>query len=215
MKYTTILLDLDGTLLNTLEDLTDAINHVLDIYNQPLHTLDEVKKMVGNGLGKLAERAVSDSFDKNNFDAFFKEFVSYYNTHNLIKTGPYPKVLDTIKALDQKQVKLAIVTNKGQTASDSLLQDFFYPSVKVIIGDDGKRAHKPASDGVDEALRALGVKDKTKVLYVGDSEVDALTGINAGLDYILCTYGFRDMDVLEKYNPVAYIDSFDKLLEYV
>ncbi len=215
MKYTTILLDLDGTLLNTLEDLTDAINHELAIYNQPLHTVDEVRKMVGNGLGKLAERAVSDSFDKNNFDNFFKDFVSYYNSHNLIKTGPYTKVLDTIKALSLMDIKLAIVTNKGQTASDSLLQDFFYPWVKVIIGDDGKRAHKPASDGVNEALLSLGVTDKSKVLYVGDSEVDAQTGINAGLDYILCTYGFRDMDVLEQYNPVAYIDSFDKLLNYV
>ncbi len=107
---------------------------------------------------------------------------------------------------------MAIVTNKGQTASDSLLKDYFYPGIKVIIGDNGKHARKPDPEPINLALKALNITDKTKVLYVGDSDVDAATAINSNLDYVLCTYGFRDKEELEKFNPVAFIDSFDELL---
>ena len=215
MKYTTILLDLDGTLLNTLEDLKDSMNYMLAKYNQPLRSLEEIRLFVGNGLRKLAERAISDSFDMGQFETFLAEFIAYYNDHNLIKTAPYPRVIETTKELSQRGVKLAIVTNKAQEASESLLEDFFYPHIQVVVGDGGGRAHKPAPDNVDEALKQLSVSDKSKVLYVGDSEVDAQTGENSNLDYILCTYGFRDMNVLKEYSPIAFIDSFDKLLDYI
>lgn len=215
MKYDTILFDLDGTLLYTLEDLTDSINYMLAKYDFPTHSIDDVRRFVGNGLRMLVVRALPMGEDYEHFDEFFKEFVDYYNTHNLIKTKPYDGIMETIKELSDMGIKMAIVTNKGQTASESLLNDFFKPNINIVIGDNGKHERKPDPAPVNMALNALGVTDKSRVLYVGDSEVDAATGENAGLDYVLCTYGFRDMDVLSKFKPVAFIDNIRKLIDIV
>ena len=215
MKYDTILFDLDGTLLYTLEDLTDSINYMLDKYGFPTHSIDDVRRFVGNGLRMLVVRALPMGEDYEHFDEFFKEFVDYYNTHNLIKTKPYDGIIETTKELSDMGIKMAIVTNKGQTASESLLNDFFKPNINIVIGDNGKHERKPDPAPVNMALNALGVTDKSRVLYVGDSEVDAATGENSGLDYVLCTYGFRDMDVLSKFKPVAFIDNIRKLIDIV
>ena len=215
MKYDTILFDLDGTLLYTLEDLTDSINYMLAKYGFPTHSIDDVRRFVGNGLRMLVVRALPMGEDYEHFDEFFKDFVDYYNTHNLIKTKPYDGIMETTKELSDMGIKMAIVTNKGQTASESLLEDFFKPNINIVIGDDGKHERKPDPAPVNMALNALGVTDKSRVLYVGDSEVDAATGENAGLDYVLCTYGFRDMDVLSKFKPVAFIDNIRKLIDIV
>lgn len=215
MRYDTILFDLDGTLLYTLEDLTDSINYMLAKYHFPTHSIDDVRRFVGNGLRMLVVRALPMGEDYEHFDEFFKEFVDYYNTHNLIKTKPYDGIMETTKKLSDMGIKMAIVTNKGQTASESLLNDFFKPNINIVIGDNGKHERKPDPAPVNMALNALGVTDKSRVLYVGDSEVDAATGENAGLDYVLCTYGFRDMDVLSKFKPVAYIDNIRKLIDIV
>lgn len=215
MKYDTILFDLDGTLLYTLEDLTDSINYMLAKYDFPTHSIDDVRRFVGNGLRMLVVRALPMGEAYEHFDEFFKEFVDYYNTHNLIKTKPYDGIMETTKELSNMGIKMAIVTNKGQTASESLLNDFFKPNINIVIGDNGKHERKPDPAPVNMALNALGVTDKSRVLYVGDSEVDAATGENAGLDYVLCTYGFRDMDVLSKFKPVAFIDNIRKLIDIV
>lgn len=215
MKYDTILFDLDGTLLYTLEDLTDSINYMLAKYDFPTHSIDDVRRFVGNGLRMLVVRALPMGEAYEHFDEFFKEFVDYYNTHNLIKTKPYDGIMETTKELSDMGIKMAIVTNKGQTASESLLNDFFKPNINIVIGDNGKHERKPDPAPVNMALNALGVTDKSRVLYVGDSEVDAATGENSGLDYVLCTYGFRDMDVLSKFKPVAFIDNIRKLIDIV
>ena len=215
MRYDTILFDLDGTLLYTLEDLTDSINYMLAKYDFPTHSIDDVRRFVGNGLRMLVVRALPMGEDYEHFDEFFKEFVDYYNTHNLIKTKPYDGIMETTKELSDMGIKMAIVTNKGQTDSESLLNDFFKPNINIVIGDNGKHERKPDPAPVNMALNALGVTDKSRVLYVVDSEVDAATGENAGLDYVLCTYGFRDMDVLSKFKPVAFIDNIRKLIDIV
>lgn len=212
MTYDTILFDLDGTLLYTLEDLTDSINYMLDKYGFPTHSIDNVRRFVGNGLRKLVERALPEGADYENFEEFLEEFIEYYNFHNLIKTKPYDGVIETIEKLAAKGIKMAIVTNKGQTASDSLIEDFFAPHITIVVGDDGIHKRKPDPEPIEIALNKLGVTDKSKVLYVGDSEVDATTAENAGLDYILCTYGFRDMEDLEVFKPVKYINNFSDLL---
>ena len=215
MRYDCILFDLDGTLLNTLDDLADSLNYTLIKYNMPTRTLDEVRRFVGNGLPKLVERAIPEGRENPQYQAFLKEFVEYYNCHNMIKTGPYPGIMDCVARLKQAGLKMAIVTNKGQTASDSLLQAMFYPTIELVIGDDGKRRHKPESDGVEAALQALEVVDKSRVLYVGDSEVDAQTGINSGIDFVLCSWGFRDRADLEQYKPLAFIDDINQLCSII
>ena len=213
MKYEAILFDLDGTLLYTLEDLTDSINYMLDKYGFETHSIDDVRRFVGNGLRKLVERALPQGAEYEHFEEFLKEFIEYYNCHNLIKTKPYEGVIETTEKLRLSNKKMAIVTNKGQTASDSLIDDFFAPHITIVVGDDGIHKRKPDPEPIEIALNKLGITDKSKVLYVGDSEVDAATAENAGLDYVLCTYGFRDMEVLEKFNPIAYINQFSELLD--
>ena len=212
MKYDTILFDLDGTLLYTLEDLTDSINYMLKEYGLPTHSIDAVRGFVGNGLGKLVERALPDGRNYEKYNEFFNKFVAYYNTHNLIKTKPYDGILETTKKLSEMGLKMAIVTNKGQTASESLLEDFFKPYINIVVGDNGIHKRKPDPEPINIALDLLNVTDKSKVLYVGDSEVDAATAENSGLDYVLCTYGFRDMDILSQFHPVAYVDTIQDLL---
>ena len=110
---------------------------------------------------------------------------------------------------------MAIVTNKGQTASDSLIDDFFAPNINIVVGDDGIHKRKPDPEPIEIALKKLGITDKSKVLYVGDSEVDAATAENAGLDYILCTYGFRDMEDLKDFKPIAFIDKFEDIIDLI
>ena len=215
MKYNTILFDLDGTLLYTLEDLADSINYMLAKYNLPTHSIDDVRRFVGNGLRMLVVRALPNGEDYELFDQFLKEFIEYYNCHNLIKTKPYEGVLETTAKLKELGIKMAIVTNKGQTASESLLENFFKPNINIVVGDDGKHARKPDSEPIQIALDKLGVTDKSKVLYLGDSEVDAATAENAGLDYVLCTYGFRDMKDLQSFQPIAYIDNIRKILDII
>lgn len=215
MKYDTILFDLDGTLLYTLEDLTDSINHTLTEYGLPTHPIENVRRFVGNGLRMLVIRALPDGENYEKFDQFFSDFVNYYNGHNRIKTKPYAGVLETTKELSEMGIKMAIVTNKGQTASNSLLDDFFKPYINIAIGDDGTHKRKPDPEPINIALEALNVKDKSTVLYIGDSDVDADTAINSGLDYILCTYGFRDMEDLQDFKPVAFIDSISKIKDYL
>lgn len=213
MKYNTILFDLDGTLLYTLEDLTDSLNHTLALYHKETHPIENVRRFVGNGLKKLVERALPLGLDDPLFDDIFKDFVAYYNTHNQIKTRPYDGVIETTEKLSEIGIQMAIVTNKGQTASNMLLKDYFYPHIKTIIGDNGIHKRKPDPEPIYLAMEALDISDKSSVLYVGDSDVDATTAINSGLDYVLCTYGFRDKSELEQFNPICYIDHFNQILE--
>ncbi|SDB08262.1 phosphoglycolate phosphatase [Pseudobutyrivibrio sp. YE44] len=215
MKYNTILFDLDGTLLYTLEDLADSINYMLAKYNLPTHSIDDVRRFVGNGLRKLVERALPEGENYEHFEEFLKEFIEYYNCHNRIKTRPYEGVLETTEKLAALNIKMAIVTNKGQTASDSLIDEFFAPSITIVIGDDGNHKRKPDPEPIEIALQKLGVTDKSKVLYIGDSEVDAATAENAGLDYVLCTFGFRTAKELSTFHPVAYVDSFAEILSII
>jgi len=215
MKYNTILFDLDGTLLYTLEDLSDSLNHVLAKYNLPTHSIEEVRSFVGNGLKKLVIRALPEGEGYSRFQEFLDEYIAYYTSHNRIKTAPYEGVIETTKELADKGIKMAIVTNKGQAASDSLMNDFFAPHIDIVVGDDGNHKRKPDPEPINIALDKLGITDKSKVLYVGDSEVDATTAENAGLDYVLCTYGFRDMDVLKQFHPIAFIDKITKLQDLI
>ncbi len=215
MKYDTILFDLDGTLLYTLEDLTDGINHTLKEYGLPTHPIESVRRFVGNGLKMLAIHALPEGESYEKFDQFFKDFVNYYNGHNRIKTKPYPGITETTEKLASMGIKMAIVTNKGQTATNSLMDDYFKPHITIAIGDDGKHARKPDPEPINMAMDALGITDKSRVLYVGDSDVDATTAENSGLDYVLCTYGFRDMDDLKDFKPVAFIDNIEELLSVI
>ncbi|MEE0105452.1 MAG: HAD family hydrolase [Lachnospiraceae bacterium] len=219
MKYDIVLFDLDGTLLNTLEDLADSVNYVMDQMGYPLHSLEDIRKFVGNGIRTLMIKATPQGEENPRFEEGFAMFKAYYLTHNQIKTRPYDGVMELLHDYEKEDVPMAIVTNKNQESVDVLVRDVFRNHVRVAVGDNGVRARKPAADPVEEALRrlrqiyadqawarmggdeALTEADwlewiKPHVLYVGDSEVDAATAENAGVDCALCAWGFREEAML-------------------
>lgn len=189
-KITTVIFDMDGTLLNTLEDITDSVNVILGRYDLPLRTIDEIRHMVGNGAVYLMERAVTGGKEHPEFDRILEEYQEYYEEHCNIKTGPYKHIPELLKGLKEKGYKMAIVSNKPMGAVKELTKIYFGDYVDVAIGvADGLR-RKPYPDECLAAMEELG-SSKEETIYVGDSEVDHKTAMNTGLGCISCLWGFR------------------------
>lgn len=215
MKYHTILFDLDGTLLNTLEDLTDAVNYVMDAYGFPEHSIGDVRCFVGNGIRVLMQRAIPEGEENPQFDEAFELFKRYYLAHNKVKTRPYDGIMELLGELKKRGVHMAIVSNKNQPTVEALCEEEFQGLISVAVGDGEGRARKPAPDGPMEAIRRLGLSGTEGVLYVGDSEVDAQTAKNAGLGCVLVTWGFRTRQEMAPYSAFPFIDRPEELLEFV
>ena len=210
--YDTVIFDLDGTLLDTLEDLADAVNAIMRIYGFPERTLEEVRKFVGNGIRRLMELAVPEGVCGELFEQVFEEFRTYYTAHCQVKTKAYAGVMPLLAQLKTQGISMAIVSNKNHGAVVELNDIYFKEHISVAIGQRDGIRKKPAPDTVFEALRMLG-KEKAHALYVGDSEVDFMTAENAGMDCVLVRWGFRTEEELSAYNPVAMIDQPMQLLE--
>ncbi len=207
----TIIFDLDGTLLNTLEDLTDSVNYALDQFKLPPRDISEIRRFVGNGANKLIERAVGKRLDDAARQECLKIFKAHYRENMNNKTRPYDDVLDLIRQLLEKGYRLAIVSNKFDKAVKGLNVSYFEGLFPVAIGESETVAPKPAPDSVFEALRQLD-SDTSKAIYVGDSDVDVRTAKNAGLPCIGVTWGFRDRDLLVSEGADEIIDSPKELL---
>lgn len=212
MEYTNIIFDLDGTLLNTLEDLTDGVNHVIKMYGYEPYSQPDIKSFVGNGIMKLMERAVPGGKDNDKFDEMYNEFKAYYTKHCIIKTRPYDGIIKLLESLDRAGYGLAIVSNKNDAAVKELAKHFFGDYINTAIGQSEITRKKPAPDTVYEAMKAL---PKGEALYVGDSEVDKMTADNAGTDCVLVSWGFRDKNMLEGLSADAVIDSPMQLMEFL
>lgn len=210
--YDTVIFDLDGTLLNTLEDLADAVNYVMRQHGYPERTLEEVRLFVGNGIRKLMERAVPDSVQGTAFETVFEEFREYYTDHCQIKTGVYDGIMELLDILDRKGCAMAVVSNKNHAAVCELNHIYFEKYMKTAIGQREGVRKKPAPDTVYEALKALG-SVKEKALYVGDSDVDFATAENAGMDCVLVSWGFRTREELKDCRPKAVIEKPMELLD--
>ena len=212
--YNTFIFDLDGTLLNTLDDLAASVNYALRTHGMPERTLDEVRSFVGNGVRLLMERAIPEGSANPRFEETFATFRAYYMEHSLDTTRPYDGIPEMIHALKQRGCRLAVVSNKFYAATQELIRHFF-PEITVAIGEheaEGIRK-KPAPDTVFEALRQLGV-GKEKAVYVGDSDVDLQTAHNSGLPCISVLWGFRDHDFLLAHGATTFISRPEKLLSY-
>jgi len=196
-KYDTIIFDLDGTLLNTLEDLTDSVNYALELYGYPKRTIEEIREFVGNGVARLIALAVPGGVD----DPYYKECLEankkYYTENMSNKTVPYKGIMDLLAQLKKENYKLAVVSNKMDKVVKGLVQKFFGEYVQVAIGETDNISKKPAPDTVLKALDELR-SSPDKTIYVGDSEVDVKTAKNSGLICVGVTWGFRNRDVLEK-----------------
>lgn len=191
-----VIFDLDGTLLDTLEDLRDSLNHALERRGHRRQSTEEVRRKVGDGLAKLVERALEGSgADAGERQAVLEEFKPYYAQHCREKTRPYAGVTELMEALKDQGVKIAIVSNKADGAVKTLSGEFFPDLVDFAAGEKEGVRRKPAPDTVLEALRALET-EAAEAIYVGDSEVDIATAENAGMEAILVTWGFRDEEFL-------------------
>lgn len=192
-----VIFDLDGTLLNSLDDLADSTNYTLRTAGYPERTRDEVRRFVGNGIYKLIERAVPTGTDKAEIDKCFDIFCRNYKKNIANKTKPYPGIMNMLKTLYENGFKLAIVTNKADFAAQELCGEMFGDYVKTVVGSVKERRNKPYPDNVLFAMDKMGA-EKSETVYVGDSEVDVETAKNTGLSVIAVLWGYRDIDVLKK-----------------
>lgn len=179
---TGILFDLDGTLLNTLDDLMDAVNHTMEVFGYPRHSREEVRRFVGNGAGQLLRLSVPQGQD---WQEPLAAFQSYYREHCQIKTAPYPGIMEALYAL--KKYPMAIVSNKPDAAVKKLCAQYF-PGI-YAQGEHPGCPCKPSPDMVRIAMEHIGVD---RCIYVGDSEVDVLTAHNAAVPCLSVLWGFRD-----------------------
>ena len=220
ITYKIYIFDLDGTLLDTLGDLAAAVNNALRTHGMPEHSIDDVRRFVGNGVRKLMERAIPEGESNPQFEATFATFREYYMAHSLDTTRPYEGIPETLAALKARGCRLAVVSNKMMAATQELCQYFFPDTIEVAIGENEAAGirKKPAPDTVFAALDALGYPradlglPTPEAVYVGDSDVDLETARNAGLPCISVLWGFRDRDFLIQHGAKTFISAPSELL---
>lgn len=216
MKKSLVIFDMDGTILNTLEDLTDSTNYILNKYNKNTRSIEEVRMFVGNGIRKLVERAFGEDTEKTIIDCALKDFLEYYEEHSAIKTRPYDNIIEVLKKLKEQGFKIAVNTNKVEEAAIVLCDNYFTGIFDYISGNREGLPPKPAPDGIYEILEKAKVT-KEEAIFIGDSDVDLQTGFNAGLEVIGVDWGFRGIEFLKqkgaKHVVLTPFELYEKILE--
>ena len=210
--YKTYIFDLDGTLLNTLGDLAASTNYALRQYGMPEHTIDDVRRFVGNGVGKLIERAIPEGLANPQYEDVLATFRKHYMLHSLDTTAPYPGIESLLHSLRSHGCNVAVVSNKFYNATVELCRHFFADTVEVAIGERENIRRKPAPDTVFEAMRQLGVSGEDTV-YVGDSDVDVATARNSGIPCISVLWGFRDRDFLIEHGAPTFVNTPEDIIK--
>lgn len=209
--YNTIIFDLDGTLLNTLDDLADGVNIALSHHGFPTRSLDEVRMAVGNGVARLMEEMVPDGKKNPDFDACLTTFRTEYAKISKNKTAPYTGIPALLTQLTETGLHVAVVSNKFHDAVVELVR-YYFPEIPTAVGEreaEGIRK-KPAPDTVFAVMRKLSVLPEDSV-YIGDSDVDIATAQNAGIDCISVTWGFRDREFLLTHGASVLVDTPEEL----
>ena len=212
MKYKLAIFDMDGTILNTLEDLTDSVNHILTIHDYPIRTINEVKSFLGNGILRLIQLAVPENanISAETLNSLYNEFIEYYKIHNQDKTTAYDGVKELIIQLKSVGYKTAVVSNKADVAVKQLCIKYFDGLFDYSVGECTGIQKKPAPDSVVEVLNKLQVAN-TDAVYIGDSEVDIATAKNSKMDSIIVSWGFREKDFLYSMGAATIVDSPDEI----
>ncbi|MBR6301394.1 HAD-IIIA family hydrolase [bacterium] len=197
MKKQLIIFDLDGTLLNTLDDLADSTNIMLKHFNYPARTKEEVRNFVGNGVAKLIERAIPDGRNNPKFEDCLNMFKQIYPKNMYNKTAPYPHIIEMLETLKINGYKTAVVSNKFDLAVKDLCKNYFPNLIDFASGENeaGGIKKKPAPDTVLNVLKFFGLEN-SDAIYVGDSEVDIQTAKNCGMECISVIWGFKDKEFL-------------------
>lgn len=191
-----VIFDLDGTLLNTLQDLKDSTNYALEQFGFPKRSIEEVRKFVGNGVKKLIERAVPETCDTETTEKCLSIFKQNYAENMYNHTKPYNGIPEILKELKNQGLKIGVVSNKFDFAVKELCKKYFDNLVDIAIGQADDVPKKPAPNGVFKAMKELDATN-TDSVYIGDSEVDVATAKNSNLPCIGVTWGFRDKKDLE------------------
>lgn len=189
-----VIFDLDGTLLNTIEDIAVSLNKALKNYNLPTHSLDTVLKMVGNGVDLLIQRAVKPYDDC--FLDVKKYYLEDYNKNCDINTKPYKGIKELLQTLKDKGIKIAVLSNKPHIDTVTVINKYFNNTFDYVIGKKDNNRIKPYSDGVNEVMNYFNIKNNNS-MFIGDSEVDVETGKNAKMRTIAVTWGFREEEKLK------------------
>ena len=204
-----VIFDLDGTLLDTLCDLGDSLNRMLEHFGYPTHPYDKIKEMVGNGATVLTLSAIPDGEKNARADECVAYFRANYNDNANKKTKPYDGIIEVLDSLRERGTYSAVVTNKPHAAALSLCEKFFADRLDVVIGDREGARRKPYPDSVFEVMDKLGAK---RAVYVGDADTDVDVAKNAGIPSVSVTWGFRDRDFLISHGAEVLVDDADGLL---
>lgn len=196
-NYKLAIFDMDGTILNTLEDLADSANYTLKTYGMPQRTIEEIRKFVGNGIRRLLEQAVPNEISKELLEEMTVTFSSYYKEHCSNKTCAYEGIIEVLKEIRNKGIITAVVSNKADFGVQILCEEYFTGLFDFSVGEKQGIRRKPYPDSVLSVIDKFKIS-KNDVVYIGDSEVDLKTAVNAGIDVIMVGWGFRDEEYLKK-----------------
>lgn len=211
MKHA-VIFDLDGTLLNTLGDLRAATNHALEVRGLPPHSMEEIRQFIGNGIRLLICRAMPEGTPEAEIDAALDDFKAYYAAHIHDRTVPYDGIPQLLTALRKRGVKVAVLSNKIDSASQQLIEYFFPGKTDVVFGEHVGVPRKPDPTSCRMVMQQLGVQPE-QVLYVGDSGTDMQTAKNAGLYAVGVTWGFRSKEVLLEYGADILVHRPEQILQ--
>lgn len=212
MRFDTVLFDLDGTLLYTLEGLHRSVNHALRQFSLPELTLAETRRFVGNGSVKLIERAVKGAAADR--EAIHQCYCDHYSRHAAEGTRPYEGIPELLDALLARGLKLGVVSNKPDRDAVPMIRRYFGDRIAVTVGKKPQYGPKPDPRAVLEALETLGTGPE-RCLFVGDSDVDFFTAQNAGMGCVLVSWGYRDMDELERCAALKTVHSVRELGSFI
>lgn len=223
MSYKLAIFDMDGTILNTIDDLTDASNYINQKYGFPQHTVEEFKFFVGNGIPKMIQRSLPADVVPELYEKILAEYIEYYGKHCAVKTAPYAGVVECIQRLRAEGVKIAVNTNKVESAAVELCNKYFPDCFDIISGSRPGVPPKPAPDGIFEILSRAGIPLETArkggpdgcatACFIGDSDVDLQTGLNSGLDFIGVDWGFRGEKFLREHGAGIVVKNADELYD--
>lgn len=207
-----LIFDLDGTTLNTLTDLTNSVNYVMNLHGCHTRTESEIKSFLGNGIRRLIELSVPESCPPDLTETIYNEFLAYYKEHSLDNTKPYDGICEALTALKNNGYILCTVSNKADIVVKGLVERFFGGIFDYSTGQKEGVNKKPAPDSVNFLLKRFRI-ERNAALCIGDSEVDFETGRNAGTDVMLVTYGFRDKEFLKSLNAEYLVDSASEITD--
>ena len=212
MRYKLAIFDLDGTVLNTLDDIANSLNHTLRECGFPTRSLTDIRSYTGNGLKRLVKLALPRDVSSDTFESVFERFNGYYGKHCADLSRPYDGVTDMLNTIRAKGMKTAVISNKLDYAVQILYHRHFEGLFDLAVGEREGVRKKPAPDSVNEALLRLDTA-ASDAIYVGDSEVDLSTAKNAGLKFVAVDWGFRDRDFLIGLGADPIVSSPDELTD--